>query len=64
MSMSLCMRCNEQHYRWQDFSHRQMTDEKVREMMYCHKCVTIIRFENNKFVKCPYKKPIDRKGIE
>jgi len=64
--MMKCQRCNEV-----DIPHMTMwfhnhtpTEEQIRDTGYCYRCLIIDRFERVKFVKCPYKKPIDRKRIE
>ena len=59
----LCLRCQKVEVPSFIMSYTKLTAEESLEMGYCYPCVKIIRFENAKFVKCPYKIPINRKNV-
>jgi len=63
--MMKCIRCNEvdvpsMHMWIPNYTH---TPQEMRYTAYCDRCLRIDRFERVKFMKCPYKIPIDRKGV-
>jgi hypothetical protein len=56
-----CLRCQEADVPSGFRSYGPLTIEQLREMGYCWPCVKKMRFENGKFVKRPYKIPIERR---
>lgn len=57
----LCVRCNNVTIPAYRISDKPLTSEEMEELPYCGKCVKIFRFERVKYVKRPYKIPIDRR---
>jgi hypothetical protein len=58
-----CLRCQEVEVPSGKISHVRLSIEELREIGYCCSCIKKIRFERVKFVKRPYKIPINRSGI-
>lgn len=58
-----CRRCNEVDVPSYRVSNMRLTIEDMDSLGYCGICWNIMKFEKAKFVKRPYKIPVDRRGV-